>query len=368
MSQQPARYREAGVDVASESQAMAGLRRWVEATFAFRPTSGRVLLPIGYFANVLDLGGGMGLAIATDSVGTKVIVAELLDRYDTIGIDCIAMNVNDLLCVGAEPIALVDCLSVQRADPPFLEALARGLYRGAELANIAIPGGEVAQVRELLQSAREDRGFDLVGTAVGVVPTDRIIIGEQVQPGDRVVGVASSGIHSSGLTLARQVLLRQAGLTVSDPLPGSTLTIGEALLEPTAIYVRPVVELLRAKAAIHALAHITGEGLLNLARIAAPCGFVIEWLPEPPTIFQAIQLLGEVPLAEMYTVFNMGVGFCLVTPASEVAAVIATFQRHGFTAWEIGQAVADPARTVSLMPVGLAGRGDEFFPLAEQRG
>jgi phosphoribosylformylglycinamidine cyclo-ligase len=358
------RYREAGVDVATEGLALAGLRRWVEATFAFRPDQGRVLLPIGYFANVLDLGGGLGLAISTDSAGTKVLVAELMDRYDTIAIDCIAMNVNDLICVGAEPLALVDCLSVQVSDPAFLEELAKGLYRGAALANIAIPGGEIAQVRELIHGVRPDRGFDIVGTAVGVVPTDRIIIGQRVEPGDRVVGVASSGIHSSGLTLARRVLLERAGLGVHDPLPGGTGTVGEALLEPTAIYVKPVVELFQSGVEVRSLAHITGEGLLNLARIAAPCGFVIEWLPEPQPIFRAIAKLGQVTPAEMYTVYNMGVGFCVVVPPAEVVRTIATFGRYGFAAWEIGEAVADPERSVTLRPVGLRGVGDEFHPAA----
>jgi phosphoribosylformylglycinamidine cyclo-ligase len=292
-----------------------------------------------------------------------VLVAELMDRYDTIAIDCIAMNVNDLICVGAEPIALVDCLSVQASDPAFLEELAKGLYRGAELANISIPGGEIAQVRELVHGVRPDRGFDIVGTAVGVVPTDRIIIGQRVEPGDRVVGVASSGIHSSGLTLARRVLLDRAGLRVDDPLPGGTTSVGEALLEPTAIYVKPVVDLFHAGVDVRSLANITGEGLLNLARIDAPCGFVIEWLPEPPAIFQAIAELGDVPPAEMYTVYNMGVGFCVVVPPHEVERTIATFDRHGFSAWEIGRAVADPERRVTLQPVGLSGVGDEFHPL-----
>lgn len=358
-----ASYRNAGVDVAREERALAGLRRWVDATFAFRRDTGRVLLPIGYFANVLDLGNGLGLAIATDSAGTKVLVAELLDRYDTIAIDCIAMNVNDLLCVGAEPIALVDCLSVQVADPAFLEELAKGLYRGAELANIAIPGGEIAQVRELIHGARPDRGFDIVGTAVGLVATDRIIIGQRVEPGDRVVGVASSGIHSSGLTLARRVLLDRAGLDVHDPLPGGAETVGEALLTPTAIYVRPVVELLRSGVEVRALAHITGEGLLNLARIEAPCGFTIDWLPEPPPVFRAIAELGNVSTAEMYTVYNMGVGFCVVVPPADVDRVLATFGRHGFPAWEIGRAVADPERRVTLVPVGLRGSGSAFEPI-----
>ncbi|HLG50545.1 MAG TPA: AIR synthase related protein, partial [Chloroflexota bacterium] len=175
-------YRRAGVDAAAEERGLAGLLRSINQTFSLRPAIGRPILPIGYFANVLDLGNGLGLAISTDGVGTKLLVAQAVGRYDTVGIDCIAMNVNDLLCVGAEPIALVDYVAVQVLKPSVLAELGKGLYEGARQARVAIPGGEIAQVREMIRGESEE-GFDLVGTAVGIVPLDRVIIGQDLHPG-----------------------------------------------------------------------------------------------------------------------------------------------------------------------------------------
>src|SRR5512134_4042712 len=194
-------YSSAGVNTVKEEAALAGLLTWVGKTLAFGRH--RPALDFGYFASVLDLGNGTGLALSTDGVGTKLLVAEMLDRYDTVGIDCVAMNVNDLLCIGAEPLAMLDYIAVQEADPQMLEAIGKGLYEGARQANISIPGGEIAQVRELIQGVREGRGFDLAGACVGTVPMDRIIVGQDIRPGDVVIGLRSSGIHSNGLTLAR---------------------------------------------------------------------------------------------------------------------------------------------------------------------
>ena len=153
------------------------------------------------------------MGICTDGVGSKAIVAEMMRKYDTIGIDCIAMNVNDLLCVGAKPLSLVDYIAVERADAAMLDGIAIGLAEGARQAGISISGGEIAQLRDVIS------GFDLVGTAVGTVPLDRIIVGRDVRPGDRVIGLASNGLHSNGYTLARRVLFEQAGLSVDDVVP-----------------------------------------------------------------------------------------------------------------------------------------------------
>src|SRR5579872_6695603 len=204
-------YDAAGVNSAGEETALVQLGRWINQTFHFNPA--KPLLPLGYFANVLELSGDMGLAISTDGVGTKLLVAQMLGRYDTVGIDCIAMNVNDVLCVGAEPIAIVDYMAVQAMKPELLKELGKGLYEGARQARVAIPGGEIAQVREMIKGEQDDNGFDLVATCVGTVPLDRIIVGRDVEPGDVVVGLRSTGIHSNGLTLARNVLFRQAGFS-----------------------------------------------------------------------------------------------------------------------------------------------------------
>lgn len=359
---QPDAYAQAGVDSVAEEHGLNGLLASVNQTFPLRPGVGRPLLPIGYFANVLDLGGGQGLAISTDGVGTKLLVAEMMGRYDTVGIDCIAMNVNDVLCVGAEPIAIVDYVAVQTLKPAMLAEIGRGLYEGARQARVTIPGGEIAQVREMIRGVTEDEGFDLVATAVGVVPTDRIVIGQNVQPGDVVVGLRSSGIHSNGLTLARRVLFDRAGFSPREQVAPLAGRLGDELLTPTRIYVAPALAMLE-QLAVKALIHVTSDGLLNLLRIVADVGFVIDQLPEPPPIFQLIQQVGQVPDEEMYAVFNMGIGFCVIVPAAQAEQAIAIARAHQVEALILGEAVAEPRRTVQLRPVGLEGTGAAFRPV-----
>ncbi len=198
------------------SKAEAGLDRlhaWVEQTFPPNP-SVRPYLPLGYFSNLSCLDGlNLGITITTDGVGTKRLVADRMEKYDPVGIDHIAMNINDLLCVGATPTSFVDYLAVETLQPDVLDALGPGPCRSAELARVNIPGGEIAQLEEMIRGIRDGSGLDLAGTAIGTVPPDRIIIGKDIQPGDTVIGLASSGIRSNGLSLARQILLKDAQLT-----------------------------------------------------------------------------------------------------------------------------------------------------------
>lgn len=356
----PALYAAAGVDTSAASRALAELLPSIKQTFALRPGTGRPLLDIGYFANVLDLGNGLGLAISTDGVGTKILIAELMERYDTVGIDCIAMNVNDIICVGAEPIAMTDYLAVQTADPAMFRQLGAGLLRGAELAGISIPGGELAQVPALIRGEREGSGFDIAGTCVGVVPTDRILTGAAIEPGDVLVGLASAGLHSNGFSLARRVLLDSGRFALDQHVPELGRTLGEELLEPTVIYVKFAVEALRAGLPVRAFAHITGDGLMNVARVAAPVGFAIDALPEPPPIFRLTQQAGAVPDEEMFAVFNMGIGFCAVVPEGAVDAVRGMAAQHGHQSFILGRAVHDPEKRVRILARGLTGRGNAF--------
>jgi phosphoribosylformylglycinamidine cyclo-ligase len=350
-------YESAGVNTVKEEAALAGLLRWVGKTLAFGRH--RSALDFGYFATVMDLGNNLGLALSSDGVGTKLLVAEMLDKYDTVGIDCVAMNVNDLLCVGAEPLCMLDYIAVQEADPELLTAIGKGLYEGARQANISIPGGEIAQVKELIRGIREGRGFDLAGACVGMVPMDRIIIGQHIQPGDAVIGLRSSGIHSNGLTLARDVFFRRAGYAPDRQVPELGRTIGEELLEPTRIYVREVIALLQAGVEIRAMAHITSDGLLNLARVQAEVGYVLETLPTPQPIFSLLQQLGGVTDEEMFQVYNMGIGFCLVVPEPAVNRVLQDLKQQHVEALYLGRAVADRERKVHL-PNGLVGIGNAF--------
>jgi phosphoribosylformylglycinamidine cyclo-ligase len=351
-------YQTAGVDSGQKDQAMQLLGNWVERSFALRP--GEVKLPLGYFANVIDVGNGLGIALSTDGVGTKILVAQMLGKYDTVGIDCVAMNVNDVLCVGAEPLALLDYIAVQVPHPNLLESLARGLYRGAELARVTIPGGEIAQIREMIQGAREDYAFDLVATCAGRVPLDRVLIGAAVREGDIVLGLASSGVHSNGLTLARRVFFEQLGWAADRYVEELGRTIGEELLEPTRIYVREVREMMDAGLRVKALAHITSTGFLNLNRAAAPAGYVLDKLPQPGAVFQLIQKHGAISDEDMYFTYNMGIGFCVILAPEDVDAAHAIALKNGAQSYTIGYTINDPEKKVHIPSVKLVGYDDKF--------
>lgn len=313
-----------------------------------------------YFAAVIEF-AGTGLALCTDGVGSKALVAQMMERYDTIGIDCVAMNVNDLICVGARPVSMLDYIAVDVADPDKLAAIARGLRVGAGEAGVSIAGGEVAQLGDIIKDHGGRGGFDLVGMAVGEVALDKIVIGADLEHGDVVVGLASNGVHSNGLTLARKALFDQAGLGVDESVSELGRSVGEELLAPTYIYVRAALEMLD-RGLVKALAHITGDGFLNLTRVERAVGYVLDTLPPPPPVFALIQQAGGVATQEMFGVFNMGIGLCAVTSQSDAAAVIAIATSHGFAAQVIGSVDAEPTapRTVRIPEHGLIGEGTSF--------
>jgi phosphoribosylformylglycinamidine cyclo-ligase len=318
-------YARAGVSQGAADAAVEALVRHLGRIDTGAPS--RVVPLPGHFASVLQIGGGTGLALSTDTVGTKMIVAERLRRYETIGIDCVAMNANDVVCVGAEPIAMLDFLLTERADAEICDQLGVGLARGAELARIEIPGGEIAQVGEIVS------GHELGGTCVGLVQLDAVVTGAAIEPGDPVIGLPSSGLHSNGYTLARRAL---AEVPLADARLGRPL--GEVLLEPTEIYVPAVLELLRSRVDVRGLVHVTGDGLRNLLRLQAAVGYEIDDpLPVAP-VFALIQELGRIPDEEMHRVFNMGCGFCCVVSAADEAAALDLLQRHYPQARRIGQA------------------------------
>ena len=295
-------YAQSGVDTAAADRGVAALVEVLRSIDLGRP-SRTVPLP-GHFAAVMRVAPNLGLALGTDGVGSKLIVAEQTGRYDTVGIDCVAMNVNDVVCVGAEPIALLDYLAVEQADPEVMRQIAVGLKRGAELAGVEIPGGEVAVLPELIRGHPSPHGFDLTAACVGTVQLDAIVTGAECHPGD-------------------------------------------ALLEPTAIYVRAVLALLASGLRVHGLAHITGGGVHNLLRLNPGIGFDIsDPLPVPP-VFELVRELGGVEASEMWEVFNMGCGFCAVVPEATAAAATALLASHHPGAQRIGT-VTDRAGRIDV--------------------
>jgi phosphoribosylformylglycinamidine cyclo-ligase len=322
-------YARAGVDQGAADSAVAALVGALGAIELGRP-SRQVPLP-GHYASVIRLDEQTGVALSTDGVGTKLAVAEELGRYDSVGIDCVAMNVNDVICVGAEPLAMLDYVAIEQADDEVCRQIGVGLARGAQAAAIEIPGGELAQLGDLV------RGFDLAGACFGVVQLDSVIDGAAIEPGDAVIGLPSSGLHSNGYTLARRAL---EGIGLADDRLGEPL--GDLLLRPTEIYVRAVLELLGSDAEVRGLAHITSGGLGNLLRLRAAVGYRIDDpLPAQP-IFALIQERAGVSDQEMGEVFNLGCGFCCVVAAADVDAALTLLRRHYPEAKRIGEAVEGP--------------------------
>ena len=346
-------YKTAGVDTAAKQSGLDKIVERIKGTWPAPGAVGTVKLDIGYFANVIDI-GGIGLAFCTDGVGSKSIIAQMMNRYDTIGIDCVAMNVNDAICVGARPISMVDYIAVETADAEMLGAIAIGLAAGAKAAGISICGGETAPLKDIV------RGFDLVGTAIGIVPLDRIITGRDLAPGDVIIGLESSGIHSNGLTLARHVFFERAKLPIAHVFPELGIPLGEELLRPTLIYVPEILEIISNVRGVKALINITGDGLLNLPRVDASVGFLISDMPPVPPIFQMIQQCGDVGNAEMFEVYNMGIGFCVLVAAADADSAQQILQRHGRRARVIGRVIEDDSKGVYLPHQRLEGHGKEF--------
>jgi phosphoribosylformylglycinamidine cyclo-ligase len=348
-------YERAGVG--GQGDALAAVARHLGPTLAL-PEDAEVLTDFGQYASVIRIADDLAVAISTDGVGSKTIIAAALDRYDTIGFDCVAMNANDVVCVGARPIAMVDYLGVHTLDSGRAGEILKGLGAAAAEAGIAVVGGELAQLPEIIGSdgtaPGDDRAFDLVGTCIGLVHPEEIVLGEDVEPGDVLIGIASSGIHSNGLTLARAVLLRDAGYRLDEPAGRLGRALGEELLHPTLIYVRAAAALRSAGVEVRGLVHVTSDGFANLCRLAAPAGYRITDLPPPPEIFSLIQETGELEAAEMYRVFNMGVGFVVAVLPGAAGAAIETIGDAGFTPHRIGE-VTDEAGVVRIEPAGLIG-------------
>ena len=338
-------YESAGVDAAAADAALDRIAARIRKTWPPAGGRGAVALDLGHFATVIDIGGGTGLALCTDGVGSKALVAQMLGRYDTIGIDCVAMNVNDLVCIGATPLTFLDYIAVERADPDTLDEIAKGLCQGAAAAGVSISGGEIAQLGDMIKGHGDGRGFDLVGMAAGTVALDSILTGAGIEDGDAVIGLASNGIHSNGLSLARKAFFVDSGLPPDAALAGLAGRLGEELLRPTHIYVAEALEVRARVPSLKAMVHITGDGFLNLTRVESDVGFVLDALPPVPAIFSRIAEHGEVAAEEMYAAYNMGIGFCFVAAAEDAPRIIDIAAADGREARVIGTVdSANPGR------------------------
>ena len=342
-----ATYKDAGVDLDVYAQSMARLPKLMHRTF-----SPRTLKLDGGFAGLFQLDFDSPLftrrytdpvlVSCTDGVGTKLKVAQLCGRHDTVGIDLVAMSVNDAICCGAEPLFFLDYVAMSHDDPPLLEQIVRGISDGCITADCDLLGGETAIMPDLYR--RGD--YDLAGFCVGVVERRNLIDGRTISAGDMLIGLASSGLHSNGYSLARKVVLERAGLSVDRHIDELGQTVGQALLTPTRIYVQPLRQVLRyykVKNVVHGIAHITGGGLReNLERIVPP-GLRIEidhqaW-PIPP-VFSWLQGLGEIEDGEMARVFNMGIGLVLVVSSYYAEAIQRMLRAIEVDNWQIGAVVS----------------------------
>ncbi|MDG6915504.1 MAG: phosphoribosylformylglycinamidine cyclo-ligase [Nitrososphaerota archaeon] len=328
-------YARAGVDVAKVRAIQGSLAAVLASTFRTRRGKfGKPALAIGHYGGLIDIGGGRLLSLHTDGVGTKVLLAQEMRKFDTVGIDCVAMTVNDLICLGSEPVALLDYMALEREDDALVAQLSRGLVAGAQDAGAAIVGGETAIVGDLLKGV-DGYGFDLVSMGVGVVKAASLVDGGSIRAGDAVVGVASSGLHSNGYTLARRIV---KGMPMDEPVEELGETLGEALLKPTRIYVRPTLRALKRRE-VHGIAHITGGAFAKLTRLVGErrLEFSIE-LPAggAPPIFGLLQREGRLSDSEMLSTFNMGVGLCVVAPPAEAEALVRDYRRAGFEAGRVG--------------------------------
>ncbi len=352
---EPLTYKSSGVDLELYQQAMQRLPRLAQKTF-----TPRVQQLTGGFAGLFRLfGDGKKyqdpvLVSGTDGVGTKLKLAHLCQRYNTIGIDLVAMCVNDCLCLGAEPLFFLDYLALGKDNPDLIASLVEGVSDGCVESGAALIGGETA----IMPDVYPESEFDLAGFCVGVVERDQIIDGSRIQPGDVVIGLPSSGIHSNGYSLVRKIVFSHAGLSVSDWVEALNSTVGDVLLEPTRIYARPLADLFsdqERRWSVSGIAHITGGGLIeNLPRILPEgCRLQISkkaW--QVPEVFQWLQRLGNVDEEEMWNVFNMGIGLAMTVRESSADQIIDHLKKSGESPLLLGRVIKND-KGLDLLPHSL---------------
>ncbi|HSF00443.1 MAG TPA: phosphoribosylformylglycinamidine cyclo-ligase [Nitrososphaeraceae archaeon] len=325
-------YNKAGVNIKKIRSTQKNIGKMVSESYSFQEV-GKIVSGFGHYSGLINIGNHV-LALHTDGVGTKVLVAQQMKCFDTIGIDCIAMNVNDIICTGAEPFAFVDYIGLKKVNHELVKKIVKGLIAGAKVAKTAIVGGETAVVPEMLAGNNEDM-FDLAGTAIGIIQDKKLILGNNIKIGDIILGLESSGLHSNGYTLARKVLAKYPIDEIPEFL---TQSVGEELLIPTKIYVQPVMELIKyRKVTVHGLAHITGGSFTKLKRLNNRVRYNLSNLSPPFGIFKQIQKDGNIDVKEMYRTFNMGIGFCIILPKANIDQTISIMEKNKIKVYQIGE-------------------------------
>ena len=324
-------YKKAGVDISKIKQSQKAIGGLIASTHYLQKKA-KITHGFGHYAGIVEIPGGKLLATHTDGVGTKVVIANMMKKYNTIGIDCVAMNVNDIICIGATPISFVDYIAANKNDQQIFKKIVEGLVKGAKKSAMPIVGGETAIMPDVIEG--KGFAFDLAGMVVGLAEKKKLILGNKVKTGDVIIGVKSTGIHSNGYSLARKALLTK--YSVKDRIKGVG-TLGEALLKPTEIYAKPVLEIIQ-KCKVNGLAHITGGSFTKLLRLKK-MGYEIDNLPKIPPIMRLIEEQGVKP-EEMYKTFNMGVGFCVISPRDQVTEIKSIFKKHKIPSDEIGQIIS----------------------------
>jgi len=313
-------YKQAGVDIKAGAEAVRRIQKLAKG--------------IGFFAGFYPLGNNY-LVGAADGVGTKLKIAFMLNRHETVGIDLVAMNVDDLVVSGAKPLFFLDYIGCQKVNPAQIEKIIKGILAGCKMAECELMGGETAELSDMYHAGE----YDLAGFAVGVVDRKKVINGAKIRAGDKIIGLASSGLHSNGYTLARKVLIDHSKLKLEDYVEELDKKLGEELITPTKIYTPLILKLIR-RYHIKGMAHITGGGIPeNLARILPKKTQAVIDLNSWPilSIFKLIQKLGKVDQGEMYKTFNMGVGMILVVEAKQANAVFKFLAKEKQKAYLIGE-------------------------------
>ncbi len=325
-------YKKAGVDISKIKQSQKAIGKLISSTHKLQKKA-KITHGFGHYAGIVEIPGKKLLATHTDGVGTKVVIANMMKKYNTIGIDCIAMNVNDIICIGATPISFVDYIAANKNDVSIFKKIVEGLVVGAKKSALPIVGGETAIMPDVIEG-RDGFAFDLAGMVVGLLDKEEMVLGNKIKTGDTIIGASSSGIHSNGYSLARKALFSK--YSIKDRIKGVGV-IGDALLKPTEIYTNPVLEINR-KCKVGGFAHITGGAFTKLLRLKNT-GYQIDSLPKIPPIMELVKEQG-VRSEEMYKTFNMGVGFCVIASKDQAEMIKSIFKKHKIQSQEIGQIIS----------------------------